>query len=77
PYGDANPRVVSAVRTAGYATAAALPGDFNRHDPLLWPRIGVYHVDDDRRFRLKVSDTMHRLRSNRRVWDLTVGRLRG
>jgi peptidoglycan/xylan/chitin deacetylase (PgdA/CDA1 family) len=73
PYGDIDPRVVSAVRAAGYATAAALPGDFGRHDPLLWPRVGVYHRDDDRRFRLKISATMHRLRSNRRVWELAVG----
>jgi len=72
PYGDIDPRVISAARAAGYATAAALPGDFGRHDPLLWPRVGVYHRDDDRRFRLKISSTMHRLRSNRRVWELAV-----
>ncbi|HLI59606.1 MAG TPA: polysaccharide deacetylase family protein [Solirubrobacteraceae bacterium] len=74
PYGDVAPRVIAAARAAGYATAAGLPGDFGRHDPLLWPRIGVYHRDDERRFRLKISATMHRLRSNRRVWELAVGR---
>ena len=71
PYGDMNPRVISAARTAGYSVAAGLPGDFGRHDPLLWPRVGVYHRDDDRRFRLKISATLHRLRHGR-VWDLTL-----
>jgi peptidoglycan/xylan/chitin deacetylase (PgdA/CDA1 family) len=73
PYGDVEPRVISAARAAGYLAAAGLPGDFGRHDPLLWPRVGVYHRDDDRRFRMKISGTMHRLRSNSRVWDLAVG----
>jgi hypothetical protein len=31
-------------------------------DPLDWPRVGVYHVDDLRRFRLKVSRLTRLLR---------------
>lgn len=73
PYGDTDPRVISAVRAAGYATAAALPGDFSRCDPLLWPRVGVYHRDDSRRFRLKISTTVRRLRG-RAVWDRKLDR---
>jgi peptidoglycan/xylan/chitin deacetylase (PgdA/CDA1 family) len=71
PYGDTDERVLAAARSVGYAGAAALPGDFGRHDPLCWPRIGVYHRDDDRRFRLKISAAMLRLRTGT-VWDLAV-----
>lgn len=75
PYGDVDSRVISVARNAGYASAAALPGDFGRHDPLSWPRIGIYHRDDDRRFRLKISATMLRLRTGA-VWDFTVAQRR-
>jgi peptidoglycan/xylan/chitin deacetylase (PgdA/CDA1 family) len=71
PSGDTDARVVAAARNAGYESAAALPGDFARHDPLSWPRIGVYHRDDDRRFRLKISSKVLRLRTGA-VWDLAV-----
>ncbi len=63
PYGDVDARVASAVRAVGYRTAVAL-------DPRLWrslehlrPRIGVYRSDDRRRFALKTSPTLVRLRS--------------
>ena len=69
PYGDLDERVVAAARAAGYTTAGALPGAFDCHDPLQWPRIGVYHLDDERRFRLKLSITVERLRSYA-LWDL-------
>src|SRR3954468_6173331 len=55
PYGDVDARVIGAARKAGYETAAALPKKFGSKDPLDWPRVGVYHVDDLRRFKLKVS----------------------
>lgn len=55
PYGDVDARVIAATRAAGYDTAAALPKRFGSSDPLDWPRVGVYHVDDLRRFKLKVS----------------------
>jgi peptidoglycan/xylan/chitin deacetylase (PgdA/CDA1 family) len=75
PYGAMDGRVVTAARSAGYESAAALPGDFGRHDPLNWPRIGVYHRDDERRFRLKISSKMLRLRTGV-IWDLAVAQRR-
>lgn len=74
PYGDVDPRVVAATERAGYQAAAALPQRLDSQDPLCWPRIGVYHVDDDRRFRMKVSPTIRRLRSSA-LWD-SLERLR-
>src|SRR4051794_14752289 len=55
PYGDVDARVIDATRAAGYEVAASLPKRFGSRDPLDWPRVGVYHVDDLRRFKLKVS----------------------
>jgi peptidoglycan/xylan/chitin deacetylase (PgdA/CDA1 family) len=55
PYGDVDARVVAAARATGYETAASLPKRFGSRDPLDWPRVGVYHVDDLRRFKLKAS----------------------
>jgi peptidoglycan/xylan/chitin deacetylase (PgdA/CDA1 family) len=54
PYGDADERVVAAAGTAGYE-AAALLSLARSPRPLAWPRVGVYHVDDGRRFALKAS----------------------
>jgi peptidoglycan/xylan/chitin deacetylase (PgdA/CDA1 family) len=62
PYGDHDARVVQATRAAGYAAAGTLPGRLPRPKPLAWPRVGVYHGDDERRFRLKVSGPMRALR---------------
>jgi peptidoglycan/xylan/chitin deacetylase (PgdA/CDA1 family) len=55
PYGDVDPRVVAATARAGYRTAAALPDVWIAEQPLEFPRAGIYHGDDLRRFRLKVS----------------------
>jgi peptidoglycan/xylan/chitin deacetylase (PgdA/CDA1 family) len=63
PYGDHDERVVAAAARAGYSAACTLPGRFNRPEPLRWPRVGVYHGDDRRRFRLKVSRPMRALRA--------------
>ncbi len=68
PYGDVDARVVAATTRAGYRAAAALPPRLGSDDVMQWPRIGVYNVDDQRRFRLKVSPTMLRLRRSR-AWD--------
>jgi peptidoglycan/xylan/chitin deacetylase (PgdA/CDA1 family) len=62
PYGDHDARVVAAAGAAGYAAAGTLPGRLPRPAPLAWPRVGIYHVDDERRFRLKVSSPMRLLR---------------
>jgi peptidoglycan/xylan/chitin deacetylase (PgdA/CDA1 family) len=62
PFGDVDARVVRAARMAGYARAATLvPYPWHPH-PLLWPRVGVYHVDSPRRFALKVSPLARRAR---------------
>lgn len=62
PYGDVDPRVVAATAEAGYSTAAALPARWNELGALEWPRVGVYHPDDLRRFRLKTARPVRRLR---------------
>jgi peptidoglycan/xylan/chitin deacetylase (PgdA/CDA1 family) len=63
PYGDVDPRVVRATAAAGYAFGAALPERPHAPRPLEWPRVGVYHVDDLRRFRLKVAPLARTVRS--------------
>jgi peptidoglycan/xylan/chitin deacetylase (PgdA/CDA1 family) len=68
PYGDVDARVVDATARSGYAVAAALPGRLHAEERLRWPRIGVYRADDDRRFRLKVSRPLRRLRQTG-LWD--------
>jgi peptidoglycan/xylan/chitin deacetylase (PgdA/CDA1 family) len=62
PYGDVDARVAAAAGRAGYRTGAALPARPHRAEPLRWPRVGVYNVDDERRFRLKVSRPVRALR---------------
>jgi peptidoglycan/xylan/chitin deacetylase (PgdA/CDA1 family) len=62
PYGDVDARVVEAARRAGYRAAAALPARWLTDGPLEFPRAGIYHGDDLRRFRLKVSPTVRRVR---------------
>ena len=65
PYGDYDERVVAAAGAAGYAAAGTLPARLHGVRELAWPRVGIYHVDDERRFRMKVSRTMRRLRGSR------------
>jgi peptidoglycan/xylan/chitin deacetylase (PgdA/CDA1 family) len=62
PYGDHDDRVVEAAGAAGYAAAGTLPGRLPRPRPLAWPRVGIYHGDDERRFRLKISRAMRLVR---------------
>src|SRR3954447_21965023 len=63
PYGDVDGRVVAAAGAAGYGYGATLPETrFNRPEPLDWPRLGIYHGADSRRFRLKVSRLVRRVR---------------
>jgi len=48
---------------------AALPrGRLPTAGPLGWPRVGVFNGDDLRRFRLKVSPLIRRVRATR-LWD--------
>jgi peptidoglycan/xylan/chitin deacetylase (PgdA/CDA1 family) len=72
PYGDVDARVMAATARAGYTAAAALPRRLHAAEPLKWPRIGVYHVDDDRRFRMKASPSLRRLRQSV-AWDSLDG----
>jgi peptidoglycan/xylan/chitin deacetylase (PgdA/CDA1 family) len=65
PYGDVDQRVVAAAAVAGYRTAAALPERPHPARTLEWPRVGVYNVDDLRRFRLKVSRLVRFARQRR------------
>jgi peptidoglycan/xylan/chitin deacetylase (PgdA/CDA1 family) len=64
PYGDYDERVVEAAAAAGYSAAGTLPGRLHAARPLAWPRVGIYHADDERRFRMKVSRMMRRLRGS-------------
>ena len=65
PYGDVDARVAEYARDAGYAAGAALSSSLRRLGPHRWPRVGVYHGDDERRFRLKVNGVIRQLRANR------------
>jgi peptidoglycan/xylan/chitin deacetylase (PgdA/CDA1 family) len=63
PYGDVDERVVEATRAAGYSAAGALPPRWHAERPLEWPRVGVYYGDDERRFALKASPLVRRVRA--------------
>ncbi len=63
PYGAVDERVAKAAGEAGYRAGAALsPGP---PDPLRWPRIGVYSIDEAARFRLKVSPFIRTVRNSK------------
>ena len=62
PYGDVDARVVAAARRAGYRTGAALPARWHAPRPLEHPRVGVYHPDDLRRFRVKTAPAVRATR---------------
>jgi peptidoglycan/xylan/chitin deacetylase (PgdA/CDA1 family) len=72
PYGDVDRRVADAALVAGYAAGAGLPQSLRPWHQLAWPRVGVYHRDDERRFALKVSETGRRLRSSRAYHAIAV-----
>jgi peptidoglycan/xylan/chitin deacetylase (PgdA/CDA1 family) len=64
PYGDVDARVQEATRRAGYRWAGTIPRVLPRPRPLLWPRVPIYHGDDERRFATKISPSLRRLRSS-------------
>ena len=64
PYGAYDARVREAVRKAGYAAAAGMPGRHRSADVLHWPRVGVYPIDGPLRFRVKTWPLMRWLRSS-------------
>lgn len=69
PYGAVDARVVEAAGVAGYGSAATLPARLHAAEPLHWPRVGIYHGDDLRRFKIKVSPAVRRLRASA-AWSL-------
>ncbi len=75
PYGDYDARVAAAAGRAGYQAACTLPSRIHPVRPLEWPRVGVYHDDSERRYRLKVSRAVRAVRSSR-AWEV-LERLRG
>jgi peptidoglycan/xylan/chitin deacetylase (PgdA/CDA1 family) len=76
PYGDHDARVVAATGAAGYRFAATLPTRLDAAGALEVPRVGVYHQDGTRRFRLKVSPVLRALRSSPAWAVLERGRAR-
>ncbi|HTU96747.1 MAG TPA: polysaccharide deacetylase family protein [Solirubrobacteraceae bacterium] len=66
PYGDVDERVAAAAAAAGYEAGAKLSADLHDEGPLRAPRIGIYHPDTWRRFRLKVAGPVRRLRRSSR-----------
>ena len=62
PFGAVDARVERAAGAAGYPLAAALPARWYRDRALAWPRVGVWHGDDNRRFALKTSRTVRLVR---------------
>jgi peptidoglycan/xylan/chitin deacetylase (PgdA/CDA1 family) len=65
PYGEVDERVTAAARRAGYSAGAGLLPTPRGAGPLRFPRVGVYRRDDERRFRLKTSRAVRRLRAGR------------
>jgi peptidoglycan/xylan/chitin deacetylase (PgdA/CDA1 family) len=65
PYGAADARVASCAEAAGYAAGASLGSSLRHLGAHRWPRVGVYHGDDERRFRVKISGLTRRLRASR------------
>lgn len=55
PFGAADGRVLRIAQEVGYSAGVTLGCRRRRYGPLDLPRIGVYRVDDRRRFALKVS----------------------
>lgn len=72
PYGAVDDRVVRAAGEAGYRFAVTLPRGLHKPAPLHWPRVGIYHVDDGWRFRLKVSPAVRAIRGSA-LWNAVDG----
>ncbi|MDX6728932.1 MAG: hypothetical protein QOK49_3737, partial [Baekduia sp.] len=63
PYGDFDARVERATMAAGYVAAGTIPRRLERPRLSAWPRAPIFHVDGDRRMRLKVSPAVRRIRA--------------
>ncbi|HEX5225353.1 MAG TPA: polysaccharide deacetylase family protein [Solirubrobacteraceae bacterium] len=63
PYGGVDARVEEATRAARYRAACTIPTILSAPTPLRWPRAPIFQNDDLRRFRLKVSAPIRKLRA--------------
>ncbi len=70
PYGDVDKAILATAHQAGYRAGAALSHSLRAQGPLLAPRIGIYHTDEELRFRLKTTPITRRLRASR-LWPTT------
>lgn len=75
PYGDVDARVESATGEAGYLAAGDIPRVLYPGRALCWPRTPIYHADTLRRFGLKVSPALRRLRTSMPVRRLDAARV--
>lgn len=64
PYGAVDRRVQQASGRAGYECAGTIPRILTRPQPLLWPRVPIFHKDGTRRFKLKISPAVRRARAS-------------
>jgi peptidoglycan/xylan/chitin deacetylase (PgdA/CDA1 family) len=67
PYGNVNDRVASMSARVGYSAGGALSGNLRPLGALRQPRVGIYHVDEWPRFRVKMLRSMRRARAMR-LW---------
>jgi len=64
PQSDVDARVIEFVEAAGYTWACTLPDRIEKPAQFAWPRIGAYEGDGRRRFWLKSSPLVRRLRGS-------------
>jgi peptidoglycan/xylan/chitin deacetylase (PgdA/CDA1 family) len=77
PFGDVDERVRAATAAAGFEVAGALSARAFAHPSRLEvPRVGIWHGDDDLRFRVKTSAITHRLLASPRLAALDAARRR-
>jgi peptidoglycan/xylan/chitin deacetylase (PgdA/CDA1 family) len=77
PYGEVDERVLAQAEHSGYRWAGTIPRVLARAAPLQWPRVPIYHGDDLRRFRMKISPALRRARASRLGRTLDELRVRG
>lgn len=65
PYGDVDVRVAGAAKRVGYVAGAALSSSLANLGPHRHPRIGIYHIDYQQRFRLKLARPVRQLKASR------------
>ena len=71
PWGVLSTRAIDEVVETGYEAASGLAGRFFRHNRFAVPRFAITAVDNDLRFRLKTSTTVHLVRTTP-LWDVLL-----